>query len=92
MIGLANLLLAGPAVAVRESIVLPLAFLVRLNHSILLKLNQTAFRVPRLHAAKHDNILQAEDAVLHKYPHVIISMFFLFIYNSILVILTQNLN
>lgn len=55
--GLANLLLAGPAVAVGESIVLPLAFLVRLNDSILLKLNKTALRVPRLQADKQDIML-----------------------------------
>lgn len=56
MIGVANLLLAGPAVAVGESIVLPPAFLMRLNDSVLLKLSETAVRVPRLQAAKHDNI------------------------------------
>lgn len=55
VIGLANLLLAGPAVAVGESVVLPLAFFVRLNHSVLLKLDQTALRVPWPHAAKQDN-------------------------------------
>lgn len=57
VIGLANLLLAGPAVAVGESVVLPLALLVRLNHPILLKLNQTALSVPRLRAVKQDDIL-----------------------------------
>lgn len=57
MIGLANLLLAAPAVAVGEAVVSSLAFLVRLNHAVLLKLNQTALRVPRLRAAKYDNIL-----------------------------------
>lgn len=56
MIGVANLLLAGPAVAVGESIVLPSAFLMRLNDSVLLKLNEAALRVPRLQAAIHDNI------------------------------------
>lgn len=47
----AHLLLACPAVAVRESVVLPLAFLMRLNDSVLLKLNKTALSVPGLHAA-----------------------------------------
>lgn len=50
--GLADLLLFGPAVAVGEPVVLSLVFLVCLNHSVLLKLNQTTLRVPWLHAAK----------------------------------------
>lgn len=57
VIGPANLLLAGPAVAVGESVVLPLAFLVCVNHSILLKLNQAALRVPRPRADRQDNII-----------------------------------
>lgn len=64
VIGLANLLLAGPAVAVGESVVLPLAFLVRLNHAVLLKLNQTALNVPRLHAVKQDETLSCGCSVI----------------------------
>lgn len=48
----AHLLLACPAVAVRQPVVLPLAFLLRLNHSVLLKLNQAALGVPGLQAAQ----------------------------------------
>lgn len=62
-VGGANLLLAGPAVAVGESVVLPLTLLLRLNDSVLLELNQAAFRVPRLQAAKQDNETKNEDAV-----------------------------
>lgn len=55
MIGLADLLLARPAVPVGECALSSPFFLVCLNHSILLKLNQTTLRVPRLHAAKQEN-------------------------------------
>lgn len=53
--GLADLLLAGPAVAVGEPVLLSLVFLMRLNHSVLLKLNQTPLRLPRLCAVKQEN-------------------------------------
>lgn len=59
MIGLADLLSAGPAVPVGECALLSLVFLVCLNHSILLKLNQTTLRVPRLYAAKQENNMDA---------------------------------
>lgn len=43
--------------AIRQSVVLPLAFLLRLNHSVLLKLNKAALGVPGLQAAHTQHTL-----------------------------------
>lgn len=48
-----DLLLAGPAE--RQAVVLFLAFFLRLDDSVLLKLDETLLRVPRSEAAKPDN-------------------------------------
>lgn len=45
-----DLVLAGPAEG--QAVVLFLSFFLRLNDSILLKLNETVLRVPRPEAAK----------------------------------------
>lgn len=66
-IGQANLLLAGPAVAVGEAVVSPLLLLVRLNHSVLLELNQTALRVPRSCAEKQENVMSCR--IIHMWMH-----------------------
>lgn len=55
-LSICDLLLAGPGVTIGESVVSPLGPLLGLNHSVLLKLNQTALWVPRPCAVERNDV------------------------------------